>query len=89
MHSNHNTNKNVEHNSSSLSIFNKINQGSRLVGHQLLLWVPGILDQRKGVGNVESRITNFTTQWRGPEILDQPDPLSWDIWERPIGFMQQ
>jgi hypothetical protein len=48
----------------------------------------GVLDQRRGVGSIGRHTTNATVPWRGPERLDQQDPLPWEIWERPIGFMQ-
>ena len=83
----HSTSTNVDHSSISLGLFNRIDEGSRMVGCQLLLQVPGVLEQRQGVGHVESHITSMTTQLRGPEHLDQQDPLPWEIWARPIGFM--
>jgi hypothetical protein len=61
--------------SSSLGPFNIIDWGSRPVGHCLLLWVPGLLGQRRGVGRVGSHTTSATVLWRGPERLDQSDPL--------------
>jgi hypothetical protein len=85
----HNTSNNVDRNNNSLGMFSRTDQGSRPVGRQLLLQVPGVLDRRKGVGHVESHITSMTAQLRGPEHLDQSDPLPWEIWARPIGFMQR
>jgi hypothetical protein len=41
------------------------------------------------VTHVGSHTTSATAQWRGLEHLDQLDPLSWEIWARPIGFMQR
>jgi hypothetical protein len=84
----HNTNNNVDRNNNSLGLFSRTDQGSRPVGRQLLLRVPGVLDRRKGVGHVGSHITSVTAQWRGLEHLDQSDPLPWEIWARPIRFMQ-
>jgi hypothetical protein len=84
----HNISNNVDHNNNSLGLFNRTDQDSRPVGHQLLLRVPGVLDRRRGVGHVGSHTTSATAQWRGLEHLDQPDPLPWEIWARPIGFMQ-
>jgi hypothetical protein len=84
----HNINNNVDRSNNNLGLFSRTDQGSRLVGRQLLLRVPGVLDRRKGVGHVGSHITSVTTQWRGLEHLDQPDPLPWEIWARPIRFMQ-
>jgi hypothetical protein len=85
----HITNNNVDRKNNSLGLSSRTDQGSRPVGRQLLLQVPRVLDRRKGVGHVGNHITNATAQWRGPEHLDQSDPLPWDIWARPIGFMQQ
>jgi hypothetical protein len=82
-------NNNVDCSSNNLGLFSRTDQDSRLVGHQLLLRVPGVLDRRRGVGHVGSHTTNATVQWRGLEHLDQPDPLSWEIWARPIRFMEQ
>jgi hypothetical protein len=59
-----------------------------IVRIHLLLRVPGVLDRRRGVGRVGSHTTSATAQWRGLEHLDQLDPLPWEIWARPIGFMQ-
>jgi hypothetical protein len=59
------------------------------VGIRLLLQVPGLLDRRRGVGRVGSHTTSATVLWRGPGHLDQPDPLPWEIWARPIGYMQR
>jgi hypothetical protein len=84
----HNINNNVDRNNNSLGLFSRTNQDSRPVGRHLLLQVPGVLDRRRGVGHVGSHTTSATTQWRGLEHLDQPDPLPWEIWARPIGFMQ-
>jgi hypothetical protein len=74
-------------NNNSLGLFSRTDQDSRPVGHHLLLRVPGLLGQRRGVGHVGSHTTSATALWRGPEHPDQPDPLPWEIWARPIGFM--
>jgi hypothetical protein len=74
---------------SSLGLFSRTDQGSRPVGHHLLLRVPGLLGRRRGVGHVGSHTTSATVLWRGPERPDQPDPLPWEIWARPIRFMQR
>ena len=73
----------------SLGLFNRTNQDSRSVGCHLLLWVPRVLDQRRGVGRVESHTANVTTQWKGLECPNLPDPIPWEIWARPIRFMQR
>jgi hypothetical protein len=44
----------------SLGMFNRTDQDFRLVGQQLLLRGPGVLDRRPDVGHVESHITNET-----------------------------
>jgi hypothetical protein len=75
----HNTNNSVDSNNIILGLFSRTNKGSRPVGRQLLLQVPGVLDQRKGVGHVENHITSVTVQLRGPEHMDKPDPLPWEI----------
>jgi hypothetical protein len=85
----HSTNNNVDRCSSSLGLFSRTDQGSMPVGLRLILWVPGVLDRRKGVGHVGNHITSVTAQWRGPEDLDQPDPLPWEIWARPLRFLQR
>jgi hypothetical protein len=84
----HNISSNVARSSNSLGLFSRTDQGSRPVGHHLLLRVPGLLGRRRGVGRVGSHTTSVTVLWRGPECPDQPDPLQWEIWARPIGFMQ-
>jgi hypothetical protein len=58
----HNTNNNVIHSNNSLGLFNRTDQGFRLVGQQLLLRGPGVLDRRPDVGHVESHITSMTVQ---------------------------
>jgi hypothetical protein len=83
------TSSSVARSSSSLGLFSRTDQGFRPVGRCLLLRVPGLLGQRRGVGRVGSHTTSATVLWRGPGRLDQPDPLPWEIWARPIGFMQQ
>jgi hypothetical protein len=85
----HNISSNVAHNNSNLGLFSRTDQGSRPVGCHLLLQVPGLLSRRRGVGHVGSHTTSKTVLWRGPEHPDQPDPLQWDIWARPIRFMQR
>jgi hypothetical protein len=85
----HNISNNIAHSSNSLGLFSRIDQGSRLVGHHLLLRVPGLLGRRRGVGRVGSHTTSVIVLWRGPEHLDQSDPLPWEIWARPIEFMQR
>jgi hypothetical protein len=82
----HSTSNSVARSSSSLGLFSRTDQGSRPVGRHLLLRVPGLLGRRRGVGCVGSHTTSATVLWRGPECLDQPDPLQWEIWARPIGF---
>jgi hypothetical protein len=84
----HSISSSVARNSSSLGLFSRTDQGSRLVGRHLLLRVPGLLGRRRGVGRVGSHTTSVTILWRGPEHPDQQDPLPWEIWARPIGFMQ-
>jgi hypothetical protein len=74
--------------SNSLGLFSRTDQGSRLVGRHLLLRVPGLLGQRRSVGCVGSHTTSATVLWRGPEHSNQLDPLQWEIWARPIKFMQ-
>jgi hypothetical protein len=83
----HSISSSVTCSSSSLGLFSRTDQISRPVGHHLLLRVPGLLGQRRGVGRVGSHTTSATVLWRGPECLDQSDPLQWEIWARPIGFM--
>jgi hypothetical protein len=85
----HNTSSNVDRSNNSLSMFSRTNQGSRSLGRQLLLQVPRVMERRKGVRNVGSHITNVIAQWRGSEHLDHSDPLPWEIWARPIRFMQR
>jgi hypothetical protein len=85
----HSTSSSVARSSSSLGLFSRTDQGSRPVGSHLLLRVPGLLGRRRGVGRVGSHTTSATVLWRGPEHPDQPDPLQWEIWARPIGFMQR
>jgi hypothetical protein len=75
--------------SSSLDLFSRTGQGFRPVGHLLLLRAPGLLGRRRGVGRVGSHTTSAIVLWRGPERPDQPDQLQWEIWARPIGFMQR
>jgi hypothetical protein len=75
--------------SSSLDLFSRTDQGSRPVGSLLLLRAPGLLGRRRGVGRVGSHTTSAIVLWRGPERPDQPDQLQWEIWARPIGFMQR
>jgi hypothetical protein len=84
----HRISSNVARSSNSLGLFSRTDQGSRPVGRHLLLRVPGLLGQRRGVGRVGSHTTSTTVLWRGPEHPDQQDPLPWEIWARPIGFMQ-
>jgi hypothetical protein len=84
----HNISSSVACNNNRLGMFSRTDKGSRLMGHHLLLRVPGLLGRRRGVGCVGSHTTSVTVLWRGPECLDQPDPLQWEIWARPIGFMQ-
>jgi hypothetical protein len=84
----HSISNSVARSSSSLGLFSRTDQGSRPVGRHLLLRVPGLLGRRRGVGHVGSHTTSATVLWRGPECPDQPDPLPWEIWARPIGFMQ-
>jgi hypothetical protein len=83
----HSTSSSVARSSSSLGLFSRTDQGFRPVASPLLLRVPGLLGRRRGTGRVGSRTTSATVLWRGPERLDQPDPLPWEIWARPIGFM--
>jgi hypothetical protein len=85
----HNINNNVDRNNNSLGLFSRTDQDSRPVGRHLLLRVPGLLGRRRGVGRVGSHTTSVTALWRGLEHLDQLDPLPWEIWARPIGFMQR
>jgi hypothetical protein len=85
----HSTSSSIARSSSRLGLFSKTDQGSRPVGRPLLLWVPGLLGRRKGVGCVGSHTTSLTVLWRGPERLDQSDPPQWEIWARPIRFMQR
>jgi hypothetical protein len=84
----HSISSSTARSSSSLGLFSRTDQGSRPVGHHLLLQVPGLLGRRRGVGRVGSHTTSVTILWRGPEHPDQQDPLPWEIWARPIGFMQ-
>jgi hypothetical protein len=53
----------------------------------LLLQIPVLLDRRKCVGRVGSHTTSMIARWRGLDCPDQPDPLPWEIWARPIEFM--
>jgi hypothetical protein len=85
----HSTSSSVARSSSSLGLFSRTDQVSRPVGSHLLLRVPGLLGRRRGVGHVGSHTTSATVLWRGPERPDQPDPLQWEIWARPIGFTQR
>jgi hypothetical protein len=80
--------RSVAHNNSSLGLFSRKDQGFRSVGCHLLLRVPGLLGRRRGVGCVGRHTTSATILWRGPEHPDQPDPLPWEIWARPIRFVQ-
>jgi hypothetical protein len=82
----HSSSSNVARNSSS-DMFSRTNQGFRPVGRLLLLRAPGLLGRRRDVGHVGSHTTSVIVLWRGPERLDQPDLLQWEIWARPIGFM--
>jgi hypothetical protein len=75
--------------SSSLDLFSRTDQGFRPVGSHLLLRAPGLLGRRRGVGRVGSHTTSAIVLWRGPERPDQSDLLQWEIWARPIGFMQR
>lgn len=50
----HHINNNFNHNNISLSLFSRIDQDSKSVGRQLLLRVPEVLDQGRGVGHVGS-----------------------------------
>jgi hypothetical protein len=50
-----------------LGLFSRTDQDLRLVGQQLLLRGPGVLDRRPDVGHVESHITSETVQLRRPE----------------------
>jgi hypothetical protein len=63
----HNINSSVDHSSSSLGLFSRTDQDSRLVGRHLLLRVPGLLGRRRGVGHVGSHTTSVTALWRGLE----------------------
>jgi hypothetical protein len=85
----HSISSSVARSSNSLGLFSRTDQGSRPVGRHLLLRVPGLLGRRRGVGRVGSHTTSATVLWRGPEHPDQQDPLQWEIWARPIGFMQR
>ena len=85
----HSTSTSVACSSSSLGLFSRTDQGFRPVGSPLLLWVLGLLGRRRGVGRVGSHTTSVIFLWRGPEHPDQPDQPPWEIWARPIGFMQQ
>jgi hypothetical protein len=85
----HSISSNVVRSSSSLGLFSRTDLGSRPVGRHLLLRVPGLLGRRRGVGRVGSHTTSATIMWRGPECQDQSDPLPWEIWARPIGFMRR
>jgi hypothetical protein len=85
----HNTSSSVARSSSSLGLFSRIDQDFRPVASPLLLRVPGPLGQRRGAGRVGSRTTSATVLWRGPERPDQPDPLPWEMWARPVGFMRR
>jgi hypothetical protein len=85
----HSTSSSIARSSSSLGLFSRTDQGFRPVGSHLLLWVPGLLGRRRGVGCVGSHTTSAIVLWRGPERPDQPDPLPWEMWARPIGFMQR
>jgi hypothetical protein len=85
----HNSSSSVARSSSSLGLFSRTDQGFRPVGSHLLLRAPGLLGQRRDVGHVGSHTTSATVLWRGPEHPDQPDLLQWEIWARPIGFMQR
>ena len=84
----HSTSSSVARRSSSLGLFNRTDLDSRPVGRHLLLRVPGLLGRRRGVGHVGSHTTSETVLWRGPGHPNQPDLLQWEIWARPIGFMQ-
>jgi hypothetical protein len=85
----HSTSSSVARSSSSLGLFSRTDQGFRPVDNHLLLEVPGLLGRRRGVGHVGSHTTSATVLWRGLGHPDQSDPLPWEIWARPIGFMQQ
>jgi hypothetical protein len=85
----HSSSISVARSSSSLGLFSRTDQVSRPVGRHLLLRVPGLLGRRRGVGHVGSHTTNATVLWRGPGRPDQLDLLQWEIWARPIGFMQR
>jgi hypothetical protein len=85
----HSSSSSVARSSSSLGLFSRTDQVSRPVGRHLLLRVPGLLGRRRGVGRVGSHTTSAIVLWRGPECPDQPDLLQWEIWARPIGFMQR
>jgi hypothetical protein len=58
----HNINSSVDHSNNILGLFSRIDQDSRPVGHHLLLRVPGLLGQRRGVGHVGSHTTSATAQ---------------------------
>jgi hypothetical protein len=85
----HSTSSSVARRSSSLGLFRRTDLDSRTVGRHLLLRVPGLLGRRRGVGRVGSHTTSATVLWRGPERPDQPGPIQWEIWARPIRFMQR
>jgi hypothetical protein len=85
----HISSSSVAHSSTSLGLFSGTDLGSRSVGRHLLLRVPGLLGRRRGVGRVGNHTTSVTVLWRGLECPDQPDPLPWEIWARPIGFMRR
>jgi hypothetical protein len=85
----HSSSSSVARNNSHLGLFNRTDQVSKPVGRHLLLRVPGLLGRRRGVGRVGSHTTSATVLWRGPGHLDQLDLLQWEIWARPIRFMQR
>jgi hypothetical protein len=85
----HSTSSSVARRNNSLVLFSRTDLGSRSVGRHLLLRVPGLLGRRRGVGRVGSHTTSATVLWRGPERLDLSDPLQWEMWARPIRFMQR
>jgi hypothetical protein len=72
----HNINNNIDHNKNSLGLFSRTNLDSRPVGCQLLLRVLGVLNRRRGVGQVGSHTTSMTAQWKGIEHYGSVGPTT-------------
>jgi hypothetical protein len=79
----------ILNNNNSIDLFHRTDRGLITLDQQILPLELGASTLRTNVGLVESPTIREIFLLRRKELLDQQDKRQWEIWARPIGFMQQ